>query len=37
MTKVRVAGIDLRELGFRVVERTTTDAATHLVLARQSS
>ena len=28
------AGLDLRELGFRVVERATTDAATHLVLAR---
>lgn len=28
------AGLDLRELGFRVVERAATDAATHLVLAR---
>jgi dihydrofolate reductase len=28
------AGLDLRELGFRVVERAVTDAATHLVLAR---
>ena len=28
------AGLDLRELGFRVLERATTDAATHLVLAR---
>jgi dihydrofolate reductase len=28
------AGLDLRELGYRVVERVTTDAATHLVLAR---
>ena len=28
------AGLDLRELGFRVVERATTDAATHLVLTR---
>ena len=27
-------GLDLRELGFRVVERATTDAATYLVLAR---
>ena len=27
-------GLDLRELGFRVVERAATDAATHLVLAR---
>ena len=44
MTKVRVAGfgvsldgfagLDLRELGFRVVERAATDAATHLGLAR---
>lgn len=28
------AGLDLREMGFRVVERAATDAATHLVLAR---
>ena len=28
------AGLDLRELGYRVVERAPTDAATHLVLAR---
>ena len=28
------AGLDLRELGYRVVERSPTDAATHLVLAR---
>lgn len=28
------AGLDLRELGFRVTERAATDAATHLVLAR---
>jgi dihydrofolate reductase len=28
------AGLNLRELGYRVVERATTDAATHLVLAR---
>jgi dihydrofolate reductase len=28
------AGLDLRELGFRVVEHAATDAATHLVLAR---
>ena len=28
------AGLDLRALGFRVVERATTEAATHLVLAR---
>ena len=28
------ADLDLRELGFRVVERTATEAATHLVLAR---
>ena len=28
------AGLDLRKLGFRVVERAPTDAATHLVLAR---
>lgn len=28
------AGLDLRELGFRVVERAVTDAATHVVLAR---
>ena len=28
------AGLDLRALGYRVVERATTDAATHLVLAR---
>jgi dihydrofolate reductase len=28
------AGLDLRELGYRVVERAATDAATHLVLAR---
>ena len=28
------AGLDLRELGFRVVERAATDAATHLMLAR---
>jgi dihydrofolate reductase len=28
------AGLDLRELGFRVVERSATDAATHLVLTR---
>jgi dihydrofolate reductase len=28
------AGLELRELGFRVVERAATDAATHLVLAR---
>lgn len=28
------AGLNLRALGFRVVERATTDAATHLVLAR---
>lgn len=41
MTKVRAAGfealfagLDLRELGFRVVERAATDAATHPVLAR---
>jgi dihydrofolate reductase len=27
-------GLDLRALGFRVVERATTEAATHLVLAR---
>jgi dihydrofolate reductase len=30
------AGLDLRGLGFRVVERATTEAATHLVLARQA-
>ena len=28
------AGLNLRELGYRVVERAATDAATHLVLAR---
>jgi len=28
------AGLDLRALGFRVVERATTEAATHVVLAR---
>jgi dihydrofolate reductase len=28
------AGLDLRTLGFRVVERAATDAAMHLVLAR---
>jgi dihydrofolate reductase len=28
-------GLDLRELGFRVVERAATEAATHLVLARE--
>ncbi len=28
------AGLDLRALGFHVVERAATDAATHLVLAR---
>jgi dihydrofolate reductase len=28
------ADLDLRELGFRVVERAATDAATHLVLMR---
>lgn len=28
------AGLDLRELGFRVVERAVTDAATHLMIAR---
>ena len=28
------AGLDLRALGFRVVERAATDAATHLVLTR---
>ena len=28
------SGLDLRELGFRVVERAATDAATHLVLVR---
>jgi hypothetical protein len=28
------AGLDLRELGLRVVERATTEAATHVVLAR---
>jgi dihydrofolate reductase len=28
------AGLDLRELGFRVVEHAATDAATHLVLVR---
>ena len=28
------AGLDLRALGFRVVERAATEAATHLVLAR---
>lgn len=28
------AGLDLRELGFRVTERASTDAATHLVLSR---
>lgn len=28
------AGLDLRELGFHVVERAATDVATHLVLAR---
>ncbi|NUZ06040.1 dihydrofolate reductase family protein [Piscinibacter koreensis] len=28
------AGIDLRALGFRVVERAASDAATHVVLAR---
>lgn len=28
------AGLDLRKLGFCVVERTATDAATHVVLAR---
>ncbi len=28
------AGLDLRALGFRVVEHAATDAATHLVLAR---
>ena len=28
------AGLDLRGLGFRVIEREMTDAATHLVLAR---
>ena len=27
-------GLDLRKLGFRVIERAATDAATHLVLAR---
>jgi dihydrofolate reductase len=27
-------GLDLRELGFRVVERAVTDAATHLLLSR---
>ena len=27
-------GLDLREPGFRVVERETTEAATHRVLAR---
>jgi dihydrofolate reductase len=27
-------GLNLRELGYRVVERATTDSATHLVLAR---
>jgi dihydrofolate reductase len=30
------AGIDLPALGFRVAERVATDAATHVVLARQS-
>ena len=28
------AGLDLRKLGFRVVERAATEAATHLMLAR---
>ena len=28
------AGLDLRELGYRVIERAATDAATHLVIAR---
>jgi dihydrofolate reductase len=28
------AGLDLRELGYRVVERATTEAATHVVFAR---
>ena len=28
------AGLDLREIGFRIVEHAATDAATHLVLAR---
>ena len=28
------AGLDLRALGFRVVERATTEAATHVVLTR---
>ncbi len=28
------AGLDLRKLGFRVVERVATEAATHVVLAR---
>jgi dihydrofolate reductase len=30
------AGIDLPALGFRVAERVATDAATHIVLSRQS-
>ena len=30
------AGLDLRALGYRVIERVATDAATHVVLARQA-
>jgi len=29
-----LAGLDLRELGYRVVERAVTESATHVVLAR---